>query len=102
MFTSPRYLTQGIATILPVDLQMTLWNLLDAKKCQGVEQDYLQVFELSIEYALGEVFQKVVHSQEVPTFSETHYYREISKPMNSKVWVIDSDDYVTMILPEEY
>lgn len=71
MFTSPRYLTQGIADILPVDLQMTLWSLLDAKKCQGVKQDYLQVFELSTEYALGEVFQKIVHSQEVPPFSET-------------------------------
>ncbi len=102
MFTSPRYLTSGVATDLSSDLQMILWELLDVKRRQGVELDYLQVFELSIECALGEVFQKIVHSQEVPAFSEIQYHRSISKPINRKVWIIDSDEYVTMLFPTEY
>ena len=102
MFTSARYLTQGVATTVPADLQPMLWDLLDAKRRQGVKLDYLQVFELSIECAFGEVFQKIVHRQEVPPFSETYYYREIAEPINAKVWIIDSDEYVTMLLASEY
>jgi hypothetical protein len=102
MFTSPRYSTQGVANQLSVDLQLALWGLLDEKQQQGVKLDYLQVFELSIEYVFGEVFQKVTHSQEVLPFSETYYYREISQPIRGKVFVIDSEDYVTMMLATEY
>ena len=102
MFTSSRYLTQGVATKVPADLQQILWDLLDAKRRQGITLDYLQVFELSLECACGEVFQKVVHRQEVPSFSETYYYREISQAINAKVWIIDSEEYVTMLLPSEY
>lgn len=75
MFTAPRYLTRGIADDLPVDLQLTLWELLDSQLQQGEPMDYLQVFELSVEYVLGEAVQKIVHRQEVPPRLETHYYR---------------------------
>ncbi len=102
MFASPRCLTQGVATTVPVDLQQRLWSLLDKKRCQGVKLDYLQIFELTIECAFGEVFQKVVHRQEVPPFAETYYYREIVESINAKVWIIDSDEYVTMLLASEY
>lgn len=102
MFTSSRYLTQGVAATLPADLQQILWDLLDAKRRQGIKLDYLQVFELSLECACGEVFQKVVHRQEVPSFAETYYYRGLVEPINAKVWIIDSDEYVTMLLASEY
>ena len=102
MFASPRCLTQGVATTVPVDLQQRLWSLLDKKRCQGVKLDYLQIFELTIECAFGEVFQKIVHRQEVPPFSETYYYRGLVEPINAKVWIIDSDEYVTMLLASEY
>lgn len=102
MFTAPRYLTRGIANRLPLELQMVIWDLLDSQRCIGEPMDYLQVFELSVENAMGESVQKIVHSQEVPPTSETHYYRGIASPVSLKVWVIDSDEYVTMLFPEEY
>lgn len=102
MFESRRYATRGVASEVPLDTQIVLWGLIDERKHRREKLDYLQTFELSIECRDGEELQKVVHSQEVPAFSETSYFRLLSQPITRRVWVIDSGDYATMLFPEEY
>lgn len=93
---SSRYLTKGIQEILKVEVQVFLWGLVDSL---NDPKDYLQVFELK---KLPEGWVKVVHKQEEP-----EYYSEalIKVPLdvdNIKIFVIDSGDYSTMLLADEY
>jgi len=98
----PCYATSGIAHEVGSDLQTVLWEMINQRREAGAELDYLQIFELSSEYAVGDVFQKIVYSQEQPPFTQTLYYHNIHKPMNTKIWVIDDGTAVTMLFPEEY
>lgn len=42
-----RYVTRAISEELHTEIQYILWHLIDVSKRQGLELDYLQVFELS-------------------------------------------------------
>ena len=55
MFKNPRYTTKGINENLPIMTQIFLWGLIETMEVP--EQDYLQVFTLSIENGQ----QKVLH-----------------------------------------
>ena len=61
------------------------------------EPDYLQMFRLE---SAG-TMQKITHEQEQSAFSR-EYYIPTSHPITAKVYVIDSDDYSTMLLASEY
>lgn len=101
MFDNDRYMTKGIQQKIPLELQLYLWNCIDALKEQGKELDYLQVFELTRERADDIIFQKIEHRQEVPKYSMT--YRVFSKEMlNAKVFIIDDGEHSTMMMAEEY
>lgn len=102
LFMRSRYVTRGIADKISLELQMLLWTLIDVKKRKGQELDYLQIFELSVECLGGESYQKITHSQEVPPFTNQHIFHLTSQPVIGSVWVIDSTEYATMLLPEEY
>ena len=99
---APRYITKSIQQEVGMDLQILLWSLIDEINNRDIPLDYLQIFELTVEYACGEVFQKIVHRQEQPCSKEIAYYRNIEKPINTTIWVIDSRDYSTMLYPSEY
>ena len=50
----------------------------------------------------GEVLnQEITHKQEVPEYERT-YVINIDHPMTEKVYVIENEDYVTMLLANEY
>lgn len=102
LFIAPRYITKSIQQEVGMDLQILLWSLIDTNKNREIPLDYLQIFELTVEYACGEVFQKIVHRQEQPCSEEITYYRNIEKPINTAIWVIDSGEYSTMLYPSEY
>ena len=102
MFNTPRYTTRGITDEISLELQTILWNLIDEQRSKGQELDYLQIFELSVEYAIGEVYQKITHRQEVPPFANMHIFRLYSQSVTGKVWIIGSTEYTTMLLPKEY
>ena len=62
--------------------------------------DYLHVFQLK--RLEGEVLnQEITHKQEVPEYERT-YVINIDHPMTEKVYVIENEDYVTMLLANEY
>ena len=93
-FHGQRYMTKGVQTEIPFELQLFLWLLIDNL---NEPKDYLQVFRLSA----SEGVQHIIHEQEEP-----EYHKEcdikINDPVNAKVYVIDDDDHCTMLLAEEY
>lgn len=94
MFTSPRYLTQGVQSEIPFELQLILWQLIDELP---EPKDYLQVFRLFS----SDDKQKVVHEQEEPEYKKDYVFK-VDDPVEANIYVIDDGDHSTMLLAEEY
>lgn len=94
MFDNQRYITRGIDAEIPLWLQLFMWECIDRLP---EERDYFQVFKL--ENIDG--IQKITHFSER---SEYHmeYLIPTDSPITSKVYIIDSDTYSTMLLSSEY
>ncbi len=90
-----RYLTRGVDETIPVELQMFMWEAIDQ---MPEPKDYLQVFNLSVENGL----QVVHHTSEQPEFDMTYILAASDASVTTKVYVIDSEEYCTMLLAEEY
>ena len=94
-FTGQRYLTRGVQNVIPFDLQMFMWYLIN----QLTEpKDYLQIFRLSVS---DDGIQHLIHEQEEPQYHK-EYDIDIENPITAKVYVIDDGDHCTMLLAEEY
>lgn len=95
-----RYITRGINEELDLRLQRILWNMIDNLKEEGKELDYLQVFKVR----KHEEKIMIEHSQEVPKYKENYVLDLNNIEINEiiKVFVIDSEDYSTMMLADEY
>lgn len=94
MFSNQRYLTRGVQAEIPFELQLFMWECINTIP---EPKDYLQVFHLSISGGK----QKIIHKQEQPSFKR-EYLIPTDKPITTKVYIIDSDEYSTMLLAEEY
>lgn len=94
-FTGQRYLTRGVQSEIPFDLQMFMWYLINNL---NEPKDYLQVFRLSVS---DNGTQRIIHEQEVPAYSR-EYDVQTDNPVSAKVYVIDDGDHCTMLLAEEY
>ena len=94
LFQNPHYLTRGVDTEIPLELQLFMWgcvyNLPE-------ERDYLQVFELE---PLDDM-QRISHTSEQPEH-HMEYIIPTEKPITAKLYIIDSIEYSTMLLAEEY
>lgn len=103
MFSADRYVTRGVHEVVPVQLQLLLWGILEKRKERGDQLDYLQVFELSAEMVDGEPLQKVTNRQEQPDYQEVFYIDHTENvAIGITVWIMDSGAYATMLLPSEY
>ncbi|MGO0063490.1 DUF960 family protein [Brevibacillus fluminis] len=103
MFSSDRYVTRGVNELVPFELQLLLWSILEKRQEQGDQLDYLEVFELSAEFVDGEPLQKILNRQEQPYHQEVIYVNHIENlAIGVTIWVIDSGEYSTMLLPQEY
>ncbi len=94
MFNNQRYLTRGVQAEIPFELQLFMWACIDSLPS---ERDYFQVFRL--ENLNG--IQKITHFSEQPEYCK-EYMIPTDKPITEKVYIIDSDEYSTMLLAEEY
>lgn len=102
MFESnSRYITSGVQQEIPLELQLFMWSCIETLKEQGEELDYLQVFEITSEGGEGISLQSIEHRQEVPEYKKT-YILPSEEPINTKIFVIDDGEYITMLLAEEY
>ena len=94
MFTNERYLTCGIDNNIPFELQIFMWECVERLPEQ---RDYLQVFELKPSGPM----QSITHTSEQPEH-HMEYILPTEKPITAKLYVIDSIEYSTMLLAEEY
>ena len=101
MFSGKKYLTKGIYTNIPLEIQQFLWR---AVETMPAPKDYLQVFVLCIQNGI----QVVHHSAEQPVFDMTYVLPNISEPVSAKIDIIDdyyadeNQHIATMLLSEEY
>ncbi|CZQ89005.1 Hypothetical protein Tpal_1079 [Trichococcus palustris] len=94
-----RYVTKNVDDEVPIETQFFLWSLIDAQVQNGNTLDYFQKFELKAT-AKG---QMILHSQEEPQWSQATVIAIPNECCITKtIWVIDSEDYQTMLFPEEY
>lgn len=97
MSNKQRYLTRGINENIPIELQCYLWNLIDTMAVD--EKDYLQVFDIKN----TDTGLEITHSQECPEYSKIHrIHNYFNDTVDIKIFVIDSDDYSTMLFAHEY
>ncbi|MDD7184562.1 MAG: DUF960 domain-containing protein [Oscillospiraceae bacterium] len=95
MFSNQRYLTRGVYSEIPIELQLFMWEYIDRLP---ENRDYFQVFELE---NLGNI-QRITHFSEQPEYSMEYLLPTITNPVTAKVYVIDDGDHSTMLLAEEY
>lgn len=93
MFDNQRYITRGIDAEIPFELQVLMWEAISFIP----EPDYLQIFRLE---PFG-TMQKITHFSEQPEHHR-EYLIQTDNPITTKVYIIDSDTYSTMLLAEEY
>ena len=90
-----RYLTRGVDSEIPLELQIFMWQAIDRLP---EERDYLQVFDLFVEEGL----QVIKHTSEQPKYKMFYVLTCYEKTVTAKVYVIDDGDHCTMLLAEEY
>lgn len=90
-----RYLTRGIDSEIPLEIQIFMWEAIDK---MSEPKDYLQVFRLSVENSL----QVIHHTSEQPEYEMTYILTTMTKAVTAKVYVIDDGEHCTMLLAEEY
>lgn len=92
-------MTRSIAEEVPIATQIFLWSLIDDQVNKGTQLDYLQKFELSA----TETGQAIVYSQEEPKWSQGKLLKIPNQFCITKtIWIIDNEDYQTMLFPEDY
>ena len=94
MFDNNRYLTCGIDSKIPLDLQLFMWECVDQLP---LKRDYLQVFDLE---QVG-TMQSITHRSEEPEYRKV-YLLPSDKPITEKLYIIDDGDHCTMLLASEY
>lgn len=98
-----RYITTRVNEIVGSDIQAALWAIIDRDLAELEDLDYLQVFSLSIIHAEGRMFQRIRQKQEQPERKKIHDISSIKEPISGvTIWVLDSGDYCTMLLPKDY
>lgn len=94
MFNENRFLTCGVDSTIPLDLQLFLWECVER---MPAPKDYLQVFELK---PVGNL-QSITHSSEEPEY-HMEYLLPLGTPIKEKLYIIDDGDHSTMLLANEY
>lgn len=93
MFKNAKYLTRGVQSEIPIELQLFMWGCIGSVP----EPDYLQIFRLQS----MKTMQKIIHEQEEPEYRK-EYLLKSDAPITAKVYIIDDGDHSTMLLAEEY
>lgn len=100
-FDGNRYITRGIEAEIPPALQVMMFESLAFMERKAGELDRLQIFRLSTTEKDGTLLLNIRHEQEVPEAS-MDYFLPVDEAINTKVYIIDDVDHVTMLLAEEY
>ena len=90
-----RFITKGVMENIDPLLQIFMWDCIEKIPLQ---KDYLQVFELAKENEK----LKITHSQEQPEYKKEYLLRTDAPFYVGKVFVIDDETHITMLLAEGY
>lgn len=90
-----RYLTRGVDSEIPLEIQIFMWEAIDK---MPEPKDYLQVFRLTEQNGL----QVIHHTSEQPEYGMTYILQTVPKAITAKVYVIDDGEHYTMLLAKEY
>lgn len=93
MFKNAKYLTRGVQSEIPIELQLFMWGCIGSVP----DPDYLQIFRLEP----MKTMQKIIHEQEEPEYRK-EYLLKSDAPITAKVYIIDDGEHSTMLLAEEY
>ncbi len=93
MFKNAKYLTRGVQSEIPIELQLFMWGCIESVP----EPDYLQIFRLEP----MKTMQKITHEQEEPKYQK-EYLLKSDAPITAKIYIIDDGEHSTMLLAEEY
>lgn len=96
MFKNDCYLTSGVIDELELEIQIMLWELIEAL---DEPKDYLQVFEIT---KLADGKTKIEHRQEEPEYCSEIIIDFLPEKDYLKIFVIDSGDYTMMLLADDY
>lgn len=94
MFNNSRYLTCGVDSTIPLELQLFLWTCVDRLP---EPRDHLQVFDLKPVVCM----QNITHRSEQPEY-RMEYLILSDAPITEKLYVIDDGERSTMLLASEY
>lgn len=94
MLQNNRFLTCGVDSTIPLDLQLFLWKCVER---MPAPKDWLQIFQLK---PIGEL-QSITHRSEAPEY-HMKYLIPMKNPIAEKVYIIGDDDHCTMLLASEY
>ena len=95
MFPRKRLVTSNVLREVPLGWQMMLWDFVDKLL---IEQDYLQVFELSTVNG----FQRIIHTQECPPYRKEYRFSPILHAVTAKIYIINDETHATMLFAHEY
>ena len=95
MFPRKRLATSNIMREIPLAWQLMLWTFVDQLP---IEQDYLQVFELSDVNGL----QKIVHTQECPPYKKEYLFFPLFRTVTARIYIINDETHATMLFAQEY
>lgn len=90
------YITRGVQCEVPVILQIFMWSMIERI---DVHRDYLQIFRLK---PIGNNKVIIEHEQEQPKYKDSITVEEVTLEGDLKVYVIIENEYMTMMLAEEY
>ncbi len=94
MFNNSRYLTCGVDSIIPLELQLFLWNCVDR---MPAPKDSFQIFDLNPICCM----QSITHRSEEPEYC-MEYLIPSDAPITEKLYIIDDGEHSTMLLASEY
>jgi len=94
MFQNDRYLTCGVDSSIPLELQLFLWSCVDGLP---EPRDHLQIFDLKQVGCL----QSITHRSEMPEY-RMEYLLPSDSPISEKIYIIDDGTHSTMLLSSEY
>ena len=101
-FKNKRYITCGIDANIPLILQAAMWGMIGEDTAAGLKMDYLQVFTLKPVTKSGKEYQEIKLLQEQPKRERLISVDLSITPISAKIFVIDSGEYTTMMLNNEY
>jgi len=94
MFDNDRYLTCGVDSTIPLEIQLFLWECVDRLP---EPRDYFQMFVLK---PAGNL-QSITHTSEKPEY-RMEYLIPTDSLITEKLYIIDDGDHSTMLLASEY